>query len=92
MIFIKTYTTVLGDTFDKIAHEQLGSEYLLPFLLDANQKHRHVVIFESGVTINIPDLELEEYEDIPEWLISNEDDESASEGDDSNWKTEDELS
>lgn len=65
---MKTYTTVSGDTWDKIALEQLGSEYLFPLLLEANQQYRDVLIFSSGVTLTIPEVELEEYEEIPEWL------------------------
>lgn len=71
MVIIKTYITVSGDTFDKIAFEQLGSEYLLPILLESNQKHRLTVIFESGIELKIPVVEIGEYEDIPEWLVDN---------------------
>ena len=67
-----TYTTVLGDTFDKIALEQLGSEYLLPLLLQENQNYRDVLIFSAGVEIIIPDTNLDEYEAVPEWLLGDE--------------------
>ena len=76
-----TYTTVLGDTFDKIALEQLGSEYLLPLLLQENQNYRDVLIFSAGVEIIIPDTDLDEYEAIPDWLIGDEEEGYLSDGD-----------
>ena len=69
---MKIYTTVSGDTFDKIASEQLGSEYLLPLLLQENQNYRDVLIFSAGVEITIPDTDLDEYETVPEWLLGDE--------------------
>ncbi|WP_445506765.1 phage tail protein [Niallia sp. 03190] len=64
-----TYTTVSGDTFDKIALDQLGSEYLFPLLLEANPQYRYVLIFSSGVVLNIPEYDIEDdLEEIPEWL------------------------
>lgn len=68
-----TYTTISGDTWDKIAFDQLGSEYLVPLLLDVNQKYRNIVIFSAGTVLNIPDIVEEDYNDIPEWLQDTED-------------------
>lgn len=65
---MKTYTTVSGDTFDKIAYEQLGSEYLFPLLLAENQKYRDVLMFSAGIVLNIPDVVLDDYDNIPEWM------------------------
>lgn len=70
---METYTTVSGDTFDKIAFDKLGSEYLFPLLLKENYKYRDVLIFESGIILNIPEVELDEYEGIPEWMSDFED-------------------
>lgn len=69
----KTYTTVLGDTWDKIAFEQWGSEYLVPLLLEANQKYRNIVIFSAGTVLVIPDIEVEDFDDTPEWLQETSD-------------------
>ncbi|MED0687594.1 tail protein X [Anoxybacillus ayderensis] len=69
----RTYITVQGDTWDKIAYETLGSEYSLPFLLEANKKYRHIVIFPSGLKINIPDITTSIMTKRPAWL--GEDDE-----------------
>ncbi|MBX9866078.1 MAG: phage tail protein [Burkholderiales bacterium] len=52
----KTYTTAAGDMWDKIAKEQLGSEYLSNQLIDANFKYSKVVKFEAGVVLNIPEI------------------------------------
>jgi hypothetical protein len=70
---MKQYRTKSGDTWDKIAYEQLGSEYLLPLLLKANQKYRYVVQFEAGVLLNIPEVEEADYDDTPDWLRDEED-------------------
>lgn len=64
---MRTYRTKSGDTWDKIAYEQLGSEYLLPFLLNENQEFRNYVEFPAGIELKIPDLEFT-LEEMPEWL------------------------
>lgn len=68
-----SYVTKQGDTWDKIAYETLGSEYLLPLLLDANSKHRKVVIFSGGITLTIPDVDTSEVTERPDWLGEDED-------------------
>ncbi|MFS0766034.1 tail protein X [Peribacillus phoenicis] len=68
---MKTYTTILGDTFDKIAFELLGSEYLFPLLLAENQQYREVLMFSAGVVLNIPEVETDDYENIPEWMTGD---------------------
>lgn len=64
----KVYKTIHGDTWDHIAYKTLGSEYLLPVLLNANPKHRETVIFSSNQTILIPDFETESTVSLPPWL------------------------
>ncbi|MCM3567846.1 hypothetical protein [Neobacillus mesonae] len=75
---MKTYTTVLGDTFDKIALETLGSEYLFPLILAENQQYREVLMFSAGITLNIPEVEIDEYENLPEWMEDDLADETGS--------------
>ncbi|MGG3448627.1 phage tail protein [Domibacillus aminovorans] len=66
---MKTYTTVLGDAWDKIALQELGSEYLFPLLLKENQLHRLTVKFSAGVVLNIPDIpDVTVYDTGPDWL------------------------
>jgi phage tail protein X len=69
----KTYITSQGDTWDKIAYDALGSEYLLPLLLEANKQYRQIVVFPGGLTINIPDVDTAEVTERPEWLGEDED-------------------
>lgn len=78
---MNTYTTVSGDTFDKIAYVLLGSEYLFPLILEENQKYRDVLVFSSGIILNIPDVELDEYEYLPEWMADDDDTDDSEEED-----------
>ncbi|WP_201740692.1 LysM domain-containing protein [Exiguobacterium sp. SH5S4] len=69
---MQTYTTVSGDTFDRIALKLLGSEYLLPVLLRANPKHRLTLVFTSGVVLDIPEPPREEiFAGEPDWLLGD---------------------
>ena len=69
---MQTYTTASGDTFDRIALQLLGSEYLLPILLRANPKHRLTLIFSSGIVLNIPEPPREEiFAGEPDWLAGD---------------------
>jgi hypothetical protein len=67
-----TYITVQGDTWDKIALTTLGSEYLLPILLEANKQHRKIVIFSGGLSITVPEVDTAIVTDRPEWLGKDE--------------------
>ncbi|SFJ74158.1 tail protein X [Succinivibrio dextrinosolvens] len=51
----KNYVTVQGDTFDKIAYAQMGSEFQMSKLIEANPAYSHYAIFPSGITLVIPD-------------------------------------
>jgi hypothetical protein len=74
------YTTVQGDTWDKIALITLGSEYLLPLLLEANSTYRTLLVFPGDITLTIPDIDTSDITDRPDWL-ENDDDESVIEDD-----------
>lgn len=68
---MKTYRTILGDTWDIIAYKMYGNEYKMKELIEANEKYRRTVIFKSGVILNIPEVEqAEEYR--PAWLGDDE--------------------
>lgn len=62
------YTTLQGDTWDLIAFKTLGSEYLLPFLLEVNQKYRNIMIFPGNIVLEIPNIETDEITERPDWL------------------------
>lgn len=53
---MRTYTTKQGDTWDIIAKAQLGSEFQMHQLIELNFKHRDILIFSSGIELNIPDV------------------------------------
>ncbi|MEK5528513.1 tail protein X [Viridibacillus sp. FSL R5-0468] len=71
---MNSYITNQGDMWDLIAFKTLGSEYLLPFLLQANKQYRDVYIFSQGINIVIPDVETDNETDRPEWLGEIDDD------------------
>ena len=69
---MKTYTTVQGDMWDKIAKEQLGDEKYTDLLISENSEYGLVYIFSAGITLNIP--EVNEYtaaDDLPPWKVAN---------------------
>lgn len=82
----KTYITKQGDTFDSIAYSELGNEYLFIDLLEANVQYRDVIIFDSVIEIVIPDVEVDDFDNVPEWLEEIEEDEEVLEdGDGESW-------
>lgn len=52
------YTTKQGDEWDQIAFDQLGSEHLVDRLIAANPEYQEVVIFDAGVKLRIPQIEI----------------------------------
>lgn len=65
---MNSYTTIQGDTWDLIAYRLWGSEYLLPLLLEANQKYRHVHVFDGGINLLVPSIDTTNYTARPAWL------------------------
>ena len=64
----KTYTTVQGDMWDKIAFYQLGDAKYTDVLMRENPKHRNVYVFSSGIVLTIPDIEeTVTGDDLPPW-------------------------
>lgn len=64
---MQTYTTVQGDTFDSIAYDLYGSEKYMRFLAEANWPHLDILIFPSGVVLNVPDIPDDIPENVPFW-------------------------
>ena len=52
---MKTYTTVQGDMWDRIAYQQLGSENYTDKLMTLNSQYIGTYIFPAGITLNLPD-------------------------------------
>lgn len=52
----KVHVTVEGDTFDALALHYYDDEKLAHNIIQANPDHGDVLIFEAGVTLEIPDV------------------------------------
>lgn len=63
----KTYTTISGDMWDKIAHEQMGSVLYLDKLMKANVKYAALFVFPAGIVLTIPEVEDEVNMELPPW-------------------------
>lgn len=65
---MQTYTTISGDTWDKIAHDVMGESILVTPLMENNIEYIHITIFPAGVTLTIPEnAELVSTDDLPPW-------------------------
>ena len=63
----KSYTTISGDMWDKIAYEQMGSVMYTDKLILANIKYAAFLVFPSGVVLTIPDVEDKVNMQLPPW-------------------------
>lgn len=54
------YTTVQGDKWDLIAHQQLGDTAHMSKLMAENPHYLDYYIFPSGIELQLPDLTLEQ--------------------------------
>lgn len=62
-----TYTTISGDMWDKIAHEEMGSSFYVNKLMEANPQYLNYFIFPAGIVLTIPAIQEEEAEELPIW-------------------------
>lgn len=64
-----TYSTVQGDTWDGIAYKLLGSEGYMHRLIALNPDYAHLVVFPSGVLLNVPEISKPERDrsNLPPW-------------------------
>ena len=67
-----SYTTLSGDTWDKIAYKTMGSGYYMDLLIAANQRYCDIFIFESGTELEIPDVPSSSTANLPPWFSSSE--------------------
>ena len=70
-----TYTTVQGDTWDKIAYDLYGDEAYMRYLVEANWEFLDFLVFPSGIVLNLPEIPDEPDEDWPEWRLDDDEDE-----------------
>ncbi len=64
---MKTYRTIQGDTWDKIAYQQLGSTDYTDQLINANLEHLGTFIFPAGVTLRLPEIVVKADSNLPPW-------------------------
>lgn len=65
---MNTYTTVQGDTWDLIAHQQLGSANYTDQLIRANPEYIGTIFFSAGITLRLPDITEDNTADsLPPW-------------------------
>ncbi|MBQ9000267.1 MAG: hypothetical protein IJ087_23085 [Eggerthellaceae bacterium] len=48
------YTTTQSDTFDLIAYDLYGDEYLATDIVDLNPEYSGVVVFDADVELKVP--------------------------------------
>ena len=70
-----TYTTVHGDTWDKIAYDLYGDEAYMRYLIEANWEFLDLLVFPAGIVLNLPEIPDEPDEDWPEWRLDDDEDE-----------------
>lgn len=67
-----SYTTIQGDTWDGIAFRLWGREHLMDALLQANPDHADVLFFPAGLTLAVPDVDLDAtiqpVTELPPWM------------------------
>jgi phage tail protein X len=63
----KTYNTRQGDTWDRIALDQMGSEKYMSLLIEANSKYNQVVVFPAEVPLVIPAVPVVTAATLPPW-------------------------
>lgn len=64
---LRTYRTISGDMWDKIAYEQMGSSFYVDSLMKANPQYLDHFIFPAGIALVIPEVEDKEVEELPLW-------------------------
>lgn len=64
---MRTYTTVQGDMWDKIAFNELGSTDYTDELMNVNRKYLDVFVFDAGVVLTIPDITPKKSAKLPPW-------------------------
>lgn len=65
---MRTYTTVQGDTWDLMAYNLYGSEKHMSILIRANWPLADILVFPSGVILNVPDRTPDMPSNLPFWI------------------------
>lgn len=64
---MNTYRTIQGDTWDIIAHTQLGSTDYTDQLISANLEHVGKLLFPAGITLRLPEITSRPSVNLPPW-------------------------
>lgn len=64
---MRTYTTIQGDMWDIISYRVYGTEMYIDKLIKANPEHVKTVIFDAGIKLNVPDVEIPSSDTLPPW-------------------------
>ena len=60
-------TTIQGQAWDQVSLERYGSEKQMGALLPANADEIDALLFEGGVTLEIPEVEPLREKSLPPW-------------------------
>ena len=63
----RTYVTVQGDRWDDIALRELGAERYVEQLFQANLQLLHILVFDAGTKLVLPDIQEPVSERLPFW-------------------------
>lgn len=63
----KTYTTIQGDMWDKIAYTQLGDAAHTDKLMNANLQYRMFYTFPAGIVLTLPEIPENISSTLPPW-------------------------
>jgi phage tail protein X len=61
------YETIQGDTFDSISLDFYDEEYYSSEIINANPDFCSVIVFESGILLKIPIIDIQSNESLPPW-------------------------
>jgi len=64
---VKTYTTIQGDMWDKIAYAQLGDTAHTDKLMNANLRYREYYTFPAGIVLVLPEIPPNTSDTLPPW-------------------------
>ena len=64
---MKTYTTIQGDMWDKIAYSQLGDIAHTDKLINANLRYREYYTFPAGIVLVLPEIPENTSSTLPPW-------------------------
>lgn len=69
MANLTTYRTVSEDTWDLISFKIYGTEAYRSNLIDANPAYATVMIFDTGIMLNVPQITSASAMNLPPWLV-----------------------